>query len=189
MCEGCCKALWVKITYTLFVGVIFVSSLIFSFDIYMQSHMFQNYQFKNTAPEFRLGCQDEAFIKSPLFHIPITSGFYNKDTQCFSGTRTSSLEEFYNYKEGKSTTVEVNTTVNGVYFMKEVNINCVSKEYVDEDPNNSIVYYVSAGCSWGGLNLAILLLICIWFCCSDWCRCCCCHQKDVKYTKVYMAYA
>ncbi|CAL6049597.1 Hypothetical_protein [Hexamita inflata] len=69
-----------------------------------------------------------------------------------------------------------NTTVNGSYVLNEKVIKCVSVEFIYGD-TNSIMYYLTASCSWGGLILGILILICIWTCCSDQCRCCCCRQN------------
>ncbi|CAL6109865.1 Transmembrane_domain-containing protein [Hexamita inflata] len=178
MCQGCCKALCVKISYTILIGAVFATGLFFSFDVYLQSLMFQSNKFQNAAPVTHLaGCHDEASIKTSLTHIPIGSGYYNSITKCFSAEKDVAADEYFNYKNGDSTQVYVNTSVDGSYTMKPVDVTCVSKEYVNEDQSNAIVYYVSAGCSWGGLGLGALLLICIWFCCSDWCRCCCCKPK------------
>ncbi|CAL6082198.1 Hypothetical_protein [Hexamita inflata] len=177
MCQNCCKALCVKVSYTVLIAVVFAVGLFFSFDVYAQSLMFQSNKFENEIPVPGLGCPTEATIKTPLFRIPIGEGYYNAGSQCFSATRNLA-ETFFNYKNGESTSVYINTTENGAFIMKSVPVTCVSTEFVNDNDSNATVYTVSAVCSWGGLALGIMLLLCIWFCCNDWCRCCCCRPKD-----------
>ncbi|CAL6046784.1 Transmembrane_domain-containing protein [Hexamita inflata] len=187
---NCCKAFCVKITYTVILGVIFAAGLLVSFDVYIQSMMFQSNKFKNAAPELKTGCLQEATIKTQIFGIPINQGYYSPVTECFSAyqIKDTTMELFYPYKNGKSTTVYVNSVKNGSYVKTEKTVSCVSTKFVNDDESNSIVYYVSAISSWGGLALGSLLLICVWFCCSDWCRCCCCKEKYHIETVVHQAY-
>ncbi|CAL6049588.1 Hypothetical_protein [Hexamita inflata] len=170
--DTCCKAFCVKITYTLIIGAIFVVALLVSFDVYLQSRMFQSNQFDGATVSHTCANQD-AYIKSSMFNLLVGYGYYNPATECFSEKETGQ-ESFNNYYDGIQTTVFVNTTVNGSYVLKEKVIKCVSQEFINGD-TNSIMYYLTASCAWGGLILGILILLCIWTCCVDWCRCCCCR--------------
>lgn len=176
MCQGCCKALCVKVSYTVLIAVVFTVGLFFSFDVYVQSRMFQSNKYENAVPVPGPGCHTEATIKTPLFRISIGEGYYNEASKCFSSTENLT-ETYFNFKDGESTSVYVNTTENGAYFMKSFPVSCVSTTYINDHEGNAVVYGVSAVCSWAGVALGALILICIWFCCSDWCRCCCCSPK------------
>ncbi|CAL6115019.1 Transmembrane_domain-containing protein [Hexamita inflata] len=179
MCLCCCKALCVKLVFTILLVVVLVSCLTCAFDVYEQSLMFQSSKYENALPITGPGCHTEATIKTFMFRIPIGSGYYNEVSKCFSSTETLT-ETFFNYKNGESTSVYINTNENGAFSMKKVPVTCVSTEYVNENDGNATVFAVSAVCSWGGLAVGLLLIFCIWFCCSDWCRCCCCKPKDKK---------
>ncbi|CAL6046774.1 Hypothetical_protein [Hexamita inflata] len=183
--QHCCKALWVKIFYTVIITVVFVVGLMLSFDVYMISRLFRSWYFQFPA-ETKEGCAQLATIKSPVFHMIIGQGFYNPTTQCFS-TQNKTSEQFISFKQNLETFIFTQTFENGQYIEKQVNLKCVSQKYVMEDEANSAIYYISSICSWGGLALAVLLLACIWFCCSDWCRCCCCEsRKSIEIAPGYM---
>ncbi|CAL6111620.1 Hypothetical_protein [Hexamita inflata] len=175
------RALWVKIFYTVILGVFFVMGLMFSFDTYLKAQMFQSSQFKNAAPEVKAPCTYDARIESPLFRFPMSLGRYNPNTHCFSDSIQDT--EFYTYKNGKTTTVFVEN-INGME-LEELKITCVSKQCV-EDENIKLIYQLSAAFSWLGLVIGVASIISIWFCCSDWCRCCCCKDKHVDISSAYV---
>ncbi|CAL6088527.1 Hypothetical_protein [Hexamita inflata] len=172
--DTCCKVFCVKITYTLIIGAIFVVALLISFDVYLQSRMFQSNQFDGVTVSHTCANQD-AHIKSSMFNLLVGQGYYNPATECFSEKETGQ-DSFYNYYNGMQTTVFVNTTVNGSYVLKEKVIKCVSNEFINGDSNN-IMYYLTASCAWGGLILGILILLCIWTCSVDQYRHYCCRQN------------
>ncbi|CAL6046824.1 Hypothetical_protein [Hexamita inflata] len=178
-----CRALWVKIFYTIILGVFFVMGLMFSFDTYLKAKMFQSSEFKNVASEVKAGCTHDASIKSPLFHFPMGFGCYNPATQCFSESNIIPDTQFYTYKNQKGTTVFVQN-INGI-DEDELEVKCVSTKYVNNE-NNKLIYQLSAAFSWAGLVVGAISLLSIWFCCSDWFRCCCCKEKHVDITSVYV---
>ncbi|CAL6098455.1 Hypothetical_protein [Hexamita inflata] len=140
-----CRALWVKIFYTVILGVFFVMGLMFSFDTYLQAQMFSRSEFKNAAPEIKAGCTHDAQIKSPLFHFPMGFGCYNPATQCFSESNVIPDTQFYSYKNQKGTTVFVQN-INGI-DEDELEVKCVSTKFVNSNENNKLIYQLSAAFS------------------------------------------
>ncbi|CAL6046748.1 Hypothetical_protein [Hexamita inflata] len=174
---NCCKAFCVKITYTILFGAMFTVGLLLSFDVLIKQYNFHGRAFDTDTSKTQMGAVIEAQIRSPIFSMPLDFGYYNPNTKCFSNDMHAA-EQFYYYSDDRTTTVRVHG--------EDMDVECVSVNYVDNDDGNIIIYQTSLWCSFGGLILAVVLLLCIWCCCSSWCRCCCC--KEVQYSKIQMVY-
>ncbi|CAL6092519.1 Transmembrane_domain-containing protein [Hexamita inflata] len=166
--SSCCKSFCVKLTYTVLILTTFTIGLFFSFDVYMKSRFFQMSKFDVQSAKVLTSGSQFAEIHTPLMGLSIGTGYYNPYTMCFSEYQNVQ-EEFYYFKGNKNTLIYTES------FNRPVE--CVSVDYLEHNESNAVVYGTSLACSIVGIVLGFLFLICIWLCCSDWCRCCCCKPK------------
>ncbi|CAL6046800.1 Hypothetical_protein [Hexamita inflata] len=179
MCKNFCKNVCVKITYTLIIGAIFGFGLFYSFDIYRESLMLRKSGFESESRHTVTLCDQIAFVQSPVLHIPITTGYYNQGSQCFSGNEGYPGDEYqyYYFKNNKTIPVYYVTDDDTLTIVK-AEVRCVSADWLENDGTLSAVYYITSACSYGFLIVAISVILCIWFFCAGWCKYLCCKEKE-----------
>ncbi|CAL6088635.1 Transmembrane_domain-containing protein [Hexamita inflata] len=177
--SNCCKRFCVKLTYSMIIAVVFFTGIFFSVDVFLKQMWFHKSKFNmNESTTLRSG-SSMAEIRTPIMGLIIGSGYYNYDTMCYSNyfNRTEEFKYYY----GPTTTVEVN----GI----DVEIKCVNSDYVTNkvgDGINNVIFYSTFWCAVIGTVLGAVLLLCVWFCCTGWCRCCC--SSEAEYTKLKLVY-
>ena len=172
-CCSCIKKLCVKLTYIILIAVVFGVGLMFSFDIYASSAVLTKSHYQDAAPITRATGNTEVTAKSSLLGVPYQKMKYNPLTKCINTEDSADdmLATFYIADDWF--TVWGTTVKDGKTVEEELQVACAEDLLVDDH----YVYEITMITSWCGLAAAVILILCVLFCCSDWCRCCCCKEK------------
>ena len=83
-----------------------------------------------------------------------------------------------------------NVSVDGQYKWQRQTVLCADERFFKKDDEYYFegLYMTTIGCSFGGLAFVVLLVLSIWMCCVDWCRCCCCKPKEYSQIKSATVY-
>ena len=89
-CCSCIKKLCVKITYIVLIVLVFGVGLMFSFDTYVSSAVFEKSHYRDANPQNLSAGNMSVTAKTGLFKMPYYDLKYNKQTKCVSNDDSSS---------------------------------------------------------------------------------------------------
>ncbi|CAL6046772.1 Transmembrane_domain-containing protein [Hexamita inflata] len=177
--SSCCQQLCVKLTYISIVVVVFGIGIFISVDVYLGQMWFNKNMFDQKETIIMQSGVQAAEVRTPITGLIIGSGFYNFDTQCYS-SHANKTEEFFYYH-----TSTTNIYIDGMDY----EVMCVNTAYVNNDFGdslNGVIYQTSIWSTLCGAVVAAILILCIFCCCTGWCRCCC--NREAEYTKLKLVY-
>lgn len=172
-CCNCIKKICVKLTYIILIAVTFGAGLMVSFDVYASAAVLKKSHYKDADPHTYHPGNFSVTLKSDLLSIPYQTLMYNKVTKCINTEASAEYANAIFYEADEPFTVWGDAEEDGKTIQKEFEVTCAEDLVV----NDNYMYEITMITSWCGLAAAIILILCVLFCCSDWCRCCCCKER------------
>ncbi|CAL6086999.1 Hypothetical_protein [Hexamita inflata] len=159
-----CKALTVKLTYTIITLIVFLFGLLLSFDFMMSSKKYLPESFDLTK-ELQYISPDlmEARIYTNIFQFGLAHGYYSDTHQCLSSTYKSS-DKFY-----KSKVIQTE-----IYGSDEWHheVLYISKQFIaDNEVIFRKMHKIGLICTVVGFVCPAIIISLVWFCCANWCQC------------------